>query len=169
MIARLLAIIFILVATTGAHAQVVGWNMAAHGCVATAETSGKYVSTGAIGVQHGAGKTGTLVFICPVDRFDNTPTDWVLRMSYRDSTGTANTASVVARLYRVPKDTFAPVAVATLNSDSFADTTNNAAKSASSFAHTFGFDANAYFIRVTLTRAAANQIVRFYSVGLEEK
>jgi hypothetical protein len=168
MITRLLAIIFVLVTATGAHAQV-GWNAAAAACVPSAETIGKFESSGAIGVQHAATKTGSLIFVCPVYRFDSTPTDWVMRMSYRDSTGTATTASVVARLYRVPKDTFAAIAVETLSSNSFTETTNNAAKTVASFDHTFDFDANAYYVRVALTRSATNQIVRFYSVGLEEK
>jgi hypothetical protein len=168
MITRLFAVMAFVCVATQAHAQV-GWNAAAIACVPAAETIGNFESTGSIGVQHAAAKTGSLIFVCPVYRFDSTPTDWVMRMSYRDSTGTATTASVVARLYRVPKDTFAPVAIATLSSNSFADTANNAASSAASFDHTFDFDANAYYVRVTLTRSATSQIVRFYSVGLEEK
>jgi hypothetical protein len=120
-------------------------------------------------VQHAGNQTGTLVFICPIDRVDTTPTDWVLRMSYRDSTGPATAGSVVAKLYRVAKGAFAPVLISTLNSNSFPDTGNKAAASSASFPLTLDFDANAYFVRVTLSRTASNQVVRLFSVGLEEK
>jgi hypothetical protein len=165
MITRLFAVLAFLFAVTSAQAQV-GWSAAGTACVPNGPTVGKYTSVGAAGVRHAGNNVGSLVFTCSMDRFNSGTTTWVLRLAYRDSTGAAGTASVIARIYHMDKEGFTPVLLATANSNS-SSSTGKVIVSSGDFNHTFDFEQNVYFVQVMLSRSAGNQIVQFHSVVLE--
>jgi hypothetical protein len=165
MITRLFAVLVFLFAVTGAQAQV-GWSAAGTACVPTGATVGKYASVNGAGVKHDGTEVGSLIFTCSMDRFNSGTTFWTLRLAYRDSTGSAGTASVIARLYRMDKNDFTPVQLGVANSNASTETGNNIVFSPD-INHTFDFETNVYFVQVTLTRSASNQVVRFYSVVIE--
>jgi hypothetical protein len=149
---------------TAAQAQV-GWSSAGTGFVPTGATLGKYESVNAAGIRFTGNEVGNLVFTCSMDRFNSGTTNWMVRISYRDSTGSTTTAAVVARVYRIPISDYAPVSLKTVTSNSSATTTKNTIDS-STFTHMFDFDVNVYFVQVTLSRAASSQIIELYSVVL---
>jgi hypothetical protein len=114
-------------------------------------------------VRHAAGNVEPIALTCPVVPFTPSPTEWALRMTYRDSTGTAAGAIVRARLYRMAQGGNTPALLATVHSNLSADTGLNFLESPFS-THNFNFNLNTYWVRVDLDRAAASQTVIFYSI-----
>jgi hypothetical protein len=169
MISRLFAIIALVLVTGGAQAETIIWNAPGAACVPNATSVKNVRNFGAASVGHLGVRTGALVFTCAIERFDTATDGWVLGMAYRDSTGTGTAASVVVRLYRLPKTGFVPIQLAALSSNAFTATGNAVSGSTNSFTHLFNFDANAYFIRVSITRGAKTQVARLHSVWIEEK
>ena len=145
----------------------VGWSAAGSACTPNGATVGHYTSANAAGVTFSGSDVGSLVFTCSFDRFDSGTTDWVLKLSYRDSTGTGVSGQVLARVYKLPIGTYTPVVLKSVSSNGFNVTANNTIVSGS-FNHSFDFDTNVYFVQVTLTRAASSEIVTFVSVVLDQ-
>jgi len=169
MFTRLIAIFAFLVVASAAQGQTIPWSAVGTTCVPNGATVGHYQTTATVGgVRHLGAETGTLVFTCTVQPFTTAITAWVLKLNYRDSTGMAASASVVARLYRMPFADSTPVLVETLSSNSFAATALTSKSSIASFNHTFNFTNNVYFVQVTMARNGA-QVVQFHSVAIEEK
>jgi hypothetical protein len=100
-----------------------------------------------------------------MDRFDTGTTNWVIKLTYRDTTGTDTTASVVARIYSLPIGSSSPNSLKSVSSNSSAVTTTNMITS-TSFNHAFDFDTNVYFAQVTLSRTGTQTVI-FYSVVLD--
>ena len=75
-------------------------------------------------------------------------------MGYQDPDGTGINYQVTAQLVRVDKSSGVSTIIKTLSSNSFAGT--GAAAHSITFTHTFDFDANAYFITLTLDRVDSN-------------
>jgi hypothetical protein len=161
---RLFLIIAFTFAATAAHANV-GWSSAGTACAPTGDTVGKYVSNNAAGVKFAGTEVGDLVFTCSMDRFDTGTTNWVIKLTYRDTTGTDTTASVVARIYSLPIGSSSPNSLKSVSSNSSAVTTTNMITS-TSFNHAFDFDTNVYFAQVTLSRTGTQTVI-FYSVVLD--
>ena len=166
MTARLLAFLFVLCFTAAAEAQVT-WSTPGSGCVPD-ETTTKFDrhNVGNASVQHAAGNVDLIVLTCPIPRFDGSgKTNWGIAMVYQDSTGnTAAQAFVQARLYRMKLGTISPQLLATVNSNSSAETTVNEVNT--TFTHTFNFTQQTYWVHVELQRASADQIVILHSVFL---
>lgn len=167
MIKRILAIIVFFGVTSAAHAfSIVAWSTAGATCVPDRLSNDRFDAFNAATVRHNGVQVGALVFTCHVERFDSPNQSWILRMNYRDSTGVGATASVVGELYRIPVVMgFTPVLIGDVNSDSFAPLGNTTQVEA--FNHTFDFEANTYFVQLTLTRAATSEIVRLSSGSIE--
>jgi hypothetical protein len=165
MTARLLILLFALCVTSAADAQVV-WSSPGSGCVPSdATTKFDRSKDGIASVQHAAGALDLIALTCTVPPHNSGSTDWILQMTYQDSTGAASTAFVRARLYRMPLTGATPVLLATANSNASSATTLHTVTSAV-FSHTFDFAANTYWVRVELDRASTNQIVVFHSAAL---
>ena len=164
MIARLLTVLAFLCLAGAAQAQNV-WSVSGPACVPAESATGRYRS-GVPFVRHAAGEIGLMVFNCQIDRFNSGTTTWNLRMTYRDTTGSAPAAYIRARLYRMPIGTATPSLIAQVNSNASASTAVNTIPSAQ-FNHTFDFEANTYWVRVELVRAATNQGIFFYSVVID--
>lgn len=170
MITRLATLVAFLLVASAAHAQSIIWSAVGTTCVPDGATVGHYTTgTSVASVRHLGNQTGTLTFTCRVSRVDTATTDWVLKLSYRDSTGTGGGASVVAKLYRLRIGNYTPALIDTVTSNSSSVTGNNTINSTASFSHTFNFDMNTYFVQVVLTRASSSQNVQFHSTAIEEK
>jgi hypothetical protein len=155
---------FLCLAST-AQAQV-GWSSAGTACVPSAATIGHHANTGAAGVKFNATDVGTIVFTCSMDRFDTGTTNWRIKLTYRDSTGTGTTAQVLGRVYMLPIESTTATVLKSLSSNASAATVNNTIVS-TAFTHPFDFDTNVYFVQVTLTRAASSENVTLFSVLIE--
>ena len=166
MIARLLTLFFAGCLAGAAHASVL-WSTPASGCVPVDATI-KFDrhSVGNASVQHAQDDTGTIVLTCPIAPFSPTGGDWTLRLTYRDSTGTAAEAFVRARVYRMSHGSGTPVQLGTANSDSSASTVRHTVESRP-IAHTLNFEASVYWVRVELVRDTAAQNVVFHSLALD--
>ena len=164
MFSRLIAVLAFLFVVTGAQAQT-PWSSAGTACVPAGATNGHYQSSGLAGVRHLGAETGSIVFTCQIEAFTAANTAWAVQLNYRDSTGDAASGRALARLYSMPLGGFAPVLIATASSNSSDVTTNNIIFS-DVFVHTFNFNANVYFMQVTLTRDASSEIVLLHSVSI---
>lgn len=169
MSARLLALLFALCFTGAAEAAVV-WSSPGTGCVPNDATI-KFdrPKEGVASVQHAAGNLDLIVLTCTL-RHTSSATSWVLQLTYQDSTGTAPSAFVRARLYRMPLTGAAaatPVFIVGASSDSSSATTLNTATSPF-FGQTFDFNNNVYWVRVELDRTTTGQTVIFHSAALSE-
>jgi hypothetical protein len=166
MIARLIALFFVLCFTTAAQAQVI-WSTPGSGCVPD-ESATKFErhKVGNASVEHATGNVDLIVLTCPIPRFDGSgKTNWGIAITYQDSTGnTAAQAFVQARLYRMKLGAASPLLLATVSSNSSPATTLN--EVSTTFTHTFNFAQNTYWVHVELQRSLANQIVIFHSVFL---
>jgi hypothetical protein len=166
MITRILAIIVFFGLTSAAHAfSIVAWGAAGTTCVPDRGTINKFEAVNPATLRHLGAQVGSLLFTCNVERIDSLNQSWSLRITYRDSTGMGATASVVAQLYRIPLQGFSPILVGTASSDSSG--AMGSTTLISPFSHTFDFEANSYFVRLALTRAASTEIVRLSSVSIE--
>ena len=165
MLTRWFLIIAFTFAATAAHAAV-GWSSAGTACAPTCDTVGKYASQNASGVKFAGTQVGDLVFTCSMDRFNSGTTSWVIKLTYRDTTGAGTTASVTARIYRVPIGTSTPNSLRSVTSNSSAVTTVNTITS-TPFTEMFDFDSFVYFAQVIMTRAASSETVHFYTVVLD--
>jgi hypothetical protein len=168
MIVRVLALLCAVCLASGAQAEV-AWSIPGSGCVPTDVTT-KFDRNkdGNASVQHAPNNVDLIILTCPIPRFTSGTTNWSLRLTYRDSTGTRPAVAFVrARLYRMPFGSATPgTPLATANSNSSSITTLNTVDSAL-FPQTFDFDTYIYWVRVDLNRAATNQTVIFHSVWLE--
>jgi len=167
MVKRILAIFALLCLSTSAHSfDIVAWATAGTACVPDRLTNDRFDAFNPATARHNGAQVGTLVFTCHVERFDSPNQSWVLRINYRDSTGVGASASAVAQLYRIPVVMgFTPVLVGDVDSDSFSPLGNTTL--VNPFNHTFDFEANTYFVQVTLTRASTSEIVRLSTVSIE--
>jgi hypothetical protein len=165
MTARLLVLLFALCITGAAEAQVV-WSSPGTGCVPSdATTKFDRSKDGTASVQHAAGALDPIVLTCAVLPFVPNSTDWTLQLTYQDSTGAGSTAFVRARLFQMGLQSATPVPLATAISNASTATTLHTVNSAV-FPHSFDFNANTYWIRVEMDRAATNQTVVFHSAAL---
>ena len=121
---------------------------------------------GAASVQHAANIAGGIILFCPVARFNNGTTEWNLKLTYQDSTGTSNAAYVRAYIYRMAIGTTIPILLAVANSDASGVVGVNTVSSAL-LAHTFDFEANIYWVRLDLVRTLTSQTVVAHSVHLD--
>jgi hypothetical protein len=142
------------------------WGTPGSTCVPTNTTiaSGLHL-TGIASIKFAAGKTGTMVFLCPIFRFNNGTTSWTFDLTYEDSTATGPGAFVLAQLYRMPHGSATPVLLASVNSNTSGVATLNTLPSPS-FNHTFDFEANNYWARVSLKRATTVQNAVFHTILL---
>ena len=86
-------------------------------------------------------------------------------MTYRDSTGTATTAHVRARLYRMPVGKTNTNVLAELDSDGFGDT-GTVLHQTAAFSHSFDFGGNSYWVRLELDCSSTSQVVIIHSVAV---
>jgi len=165
MLNRFVVLIFALSFAAAAHAQTRG--SPAVTCSPDAQTvAGGGLKTNLASIQHNTGATGTLTVNCQLERFESGTTDWVLRLVYRDSTGTDPAAHARARLYRMPIGGTAITLMATAFSNTSATTTNTSILSAE-FTGQFDFPTYVYWIRLDLKRDG-NETVVIHSYNLEQ-
>jgi hypothetical protein len=154
------------VLTSAAQAQN-NWNAPGSACIPSGETvNAANHSTGIQATRFATGFTGTIELICPISRFNSGTTTYNLRLTYEDSTGTGTTAGVTALLYNMANASTSAVQLGSVTSNSSAATGVNTLVSAN-IAHTFDFEANMYWVRVLIKRAATSEKVVFYSVILD--
>jgi len=137
MIARLLAsLLFTFCLAGGAQAQVV-WSTTANNCVPDDDTiKFERHKVNIASVEHATGNVGLITLNCRIDRFsDGGVSEWNIKLSYRDSTGTGTTAFVRARLYRMGTGGFDPSVIAGANSNLLPATGNNTALTGPSRIH----------------------------------
>jgi hypothetical protein len=164
MIARLLALLF--AACVASTAQAAGfWSAPGSSCVPDHNTTkNNRALFGNPSVRHAATAVDPIVLTCGIQGFESAASNWNLALTYQDSTGTAASAFVRARLFRMGVGSATPVAMPTVTSNSSSVTTLNSVSSP--FTHTFDFNNNVYWVRVELDRNATSQIVIFHSVAL---
>jgi hypothetical protein len=117
-------------------------------------------------VKHAAGNVDKITLICPITPFVTGHTDWVILLTYVDSTGESTAASVRAQLFQMTIGTDTANLIATVTSNLSDETTVET--ELRRFTHTFAFDGNSYWIRLELSRADASQTVIAYSVALRD-
>jgi hypothetical protein len=138
----------------------------ASGCVPDSATvRDDRARVGNASVQHNPSNVDPIVLTCTIPPFDSPNTNWALSMTYLDSSGTGTGASVRARLYRMQRGNASQNLLATVNSNTSADTTLNTLES-SFFTHTFNFNTHIYWVHVELSRSATSQSVILHSVVL---
>ena len=165
MLNRFVVLIFALSFATAAHAQTRG--SPAVICSPDAQTvASGGLKTNLASIQFDTGATGTLTLNCQLERFDSGTAAWVLRLVYRDSTGTDLAAHARARVYRMPIGGTTATLMGTAFSNTSATTTNTSILSPE-FTHPFDFAANVYWIRLDLMRVG-NQTVVIHSYNLEQ-
>lgn len=128
--------------------------------------TGALHATGVGSVRFATGATGTITLFCPLARFNSGTTTWNLKLTYQDSNGTDPTGQVLAQIYMTVIGTSAPVLLTSANSNTSASTAVNTVASPL-LTHTFDFDANVYWIRITLKRDATNVNVTVHNVVLD--
>lgn len=165
MIARLLALLFAVCVASSAQAEGF-WSAPGSSCVPDHNTTkDNRALFGNPSVRHAATAVDPIILTCGIQGFESAAPNWHLRLTYQDSTGTAASAFVRARLFRMGVSSATPVPMTTVTSNSSTTTTLNSEIS-SSFTHTFDFVSNVYWVRVELDRNATSQIVIFHSVAL---
>ncbi len=148
------------------HAQN-NWNAPGSVCVPSGDTIAVANHRTTIGsTKFATGAVGTIELNCPMQRFNSGTATYNLKLTYEDSTGTGTTASVIAQLYRMANASTSPMQLGLVSSNSSAVTGVNTLAS-SDIAHTFDFEANMYWVRVLVKRAATGEKVLFYSVILD--
>jgi hypothetical protein len=153
-----------LVCVTSAHAQTRGSPSVV--CTPDAQTvASGGLKTNVASVQHAAGKTGVLTLNCQIEQFNVGTVDWRLRLTYRDSSGTSNTAYARARLYRMGIGETSPTLMATALSNTSAIVTDNHLASMP-FNHSFDFYQFVYWVRLDLRREGSETVI-IYSFNLE--
>jgi hypothetical protein len=144
------------------------WSSIAAGCMPGSNSiqSDSYTSEPDKVVVPSAGSVDPIVLICNVPFKDNAALPTILSMTYRDSTGTAGGAKVIAQLVRATRTTGARSVVVSVNSDSNITQTTNLLKSAA-FAPALDFMTFYYYVRIVISRAMAAQDVESVGVALE--
>ena len=169
MIARILASLFAVCLAGAAEAQVplIVWSAPASTCVpADATIKFNRHKVGVESVQHAIDNVDLITLNCPIGLFNaGSISSWQLGATYRDSTGAATTGFVRVRLYRVAAGGTVPTLMAEMNSNSFANTGVTTQRSPS-FAHTFNFAANSYWVHVDLDRSSLSDIVILHNMQL---
>lgn len=117
-------------------------------------------------VRHATGNVDQIILMCPMARFNSGTTNWNLKLTYVDSTGGSTTAFARAYLYRMAIGSATPVLLALASSDSSGVTGVNTVSSPT-FAHTFDFEANIYWVRVDLDRSSTSENVIAHAVYLD--
>jgi hypothetical protein len=164
---RLLTFVFALCFAGAAQAQF-SWIMTADVCVpAAASVAAGNLQTNVGSVQFAAGKTGQIVLNCRIEPFDTSGgnTQWVLQMTYQDSTGANAAAFVSPRLYTQVVGA-SPQIVKRINSNSTSATGGSFGTFGQTFTHEFNFNGQAYWVRVILDRSATNQIVAIQNLAI---
>ena len=150
--------------TLPAHAITPLWSAPAKGCVPDEGSAGLYSTTGS-GVSHLNNKVGVIRLVCPIDQNLGGTVDWSLVVTYRDSTGTAASANVTARVFRVSRVTGNEAEVAAFNSNS--STALGITKATITFDHSFNFDASYYYVAIRLNRTTASEVIKIFGIALE--
>ena len=164
-----LLILLIAVCFAGVADAQTPWSVPGSTCIPIGASAPK-VRVNLAAVDHASTATGPIFLNCQIERFDSGASQWALALMYRDSTGTNASAGVVAQIFSLDTNpsslSATPVLVTTVssNSSNIKDTNNTVF---SLFTHTFNFEANTYFARVILTRAATNQTVILHSLKLQ--
>ena len=166
MITRVFTIIAAVCFASAAQAQNM-WSMAAGACAPDSATIAFNRHTVSFAsVKHATGSVDPIIFHCPITRFTGGPTSWKLKLTYRDSTGTSNSAFVRAQLLGNAIGTSGSFNIAVINSNLSSSTAVNSVSSAT-FNHTFNFETNVYFVRLDLDRTLDSETVIAYSVVLD--
>lgn len=141
------------------------WSSSAASCVATATSiNGKRYLTVGSHVRHRGSNIDAITLNCPITDASIAGSDWELEFTYQDSTGIGPGATAAARLMIQSRTTGVITQLPKISSDSFAVSTINT--ETVSYAHTFDFSANVYFVEIILDRNATNKTVRAFSVAL---
>ena len=166
MIIRLLVTIAAMCLATVAEAQN-NFSTPASACVPSDDTIefNRHL-VGSADVRHATGNVDPIVLFCPIARFNSGTTNWNLKLTYVDSTGTSTAAYVKAYVYQMALGSTTPVLLKIASSDSSAVTGVNTVASPT-FAHTFDFEANIYWVRVVLDRTLSSQSVIAHAVYLD--
>jgi hypothetical protein len=169
MTARILTLLFALCLATVARATVpvVVWSAPGSVCVpADATITFNRDKLGVVTVQHAPNNAELVTLNCPIAWFGPSGlSDWHLGLTYRDSTATAPSAFVRARLYRLPAGEVTPVLMAEVNSNSFPIATVTTQQSGL-FTHSFNFSANSYWVRVDMDRSMLTDIVILHKLSV---
>jgi len=169
--ARIPTLLFALCLATTAKAVVpvpqTVWSAPGSVCVpADATIKFNRDKVGLVAVQHSPDNVDLVTLNCPIAGFSQGGIgDWHLGLTYRDSTGTAPSAFIRARLYRLPAGDVIPVLMAEVNSNDVAVSTVTTQQSGM-FTHTFNLAANSYWIHVDLDRSLLTDVVVLYKVSL---
>ena len=165
MIIRLFFLAAVICFANVAQAQVF-LHVPASACTPDAVTikSDRHVTANA-SVRHAPGNVDKITLICPITPFDSAVTDWVIMLTYVDSTGANTAAAVRAQLFQMSVGTDTANLIASVSSNSSDATTVET--ELRRFTHTFVFE-NSYWIRLELSRAAPSQTVIAYSVMLRD-
>jgi hypothetical protein len=164
----------ILAATTAvlmavpAHAVVPVWSANATSCVADSLSieQDRYTTAG-LRIAHRANNVDPIRLVCEVSDPSSFlgSLHWKLVVTYRDSTGAATSANVIARVFRASRTTGNAAVVATFDSNS--RSAIGIAKNSISFDHAFDFDNDYYFVQVVLDRTLTTEIVEAFGVAIE--
>jgi hypothetical protein len=149
-----------------ARAAVPVWSMNATSCVPDADTItfDRYVTNKGI-VAHRKRNVDLIQLACDVNNPPIQGTQWFLFVTYRDSTGTAATANVLARLIRVSRTTGAQTVVATFNSNDSGVVTMG--QGSVGFTHAFDFANNYYYVLLALDRSSFSETVQVVGAAIE--
>jgi hypothetical protein len=164
---RLIQGIFVAAATilTAASAQAAtAWSTWGSACTPDPLVTDRYATSGQI-VAHRASNVDLIRLVCGINPFQIESTSWRLAVTYRDATGTVNSANVEARLVRGSRLTGSQVNIASFDSDSSEATT--VTKGFTTFTHTFNFETFSYFVVVQLDRTLTSEVVQFLAVAIE--
>jgi hypothetical protein len=168
-IIRFLALLFAVCFAGAAEAQVpqIVWSAPASICVpADATTKFNRHKVNLESVQHAIDNVDLITLNCPISYFQaGSITGWQFSVTYRDSTGVGATAFVRARLYRVPAGGTAPIFMAEMNPNAFANTAVTNQRSPG-FIHQFKFAENSYWVHVDLDRTSLSDVATLYNVFL---
>lgn len=161
-----LVLVSLIGVSAGAQAQN-NWSAPGSVCVPSGASirAGNF-DTNQAAVLFSPGALGEIFLHCPIARFNSGTTEYNLKLTYRDSTGTATTGSVRAVLFFSPIGGATPEILGSVTSNTSAVTTLTTLASPV-ITHTFDFEANIYWLRVVLKRTATNQIVIFHNVYLD--
>lgn len=128
-----------------------------------------YLGTGGT-VKHSASSTTTIVLYCPVSWSDSLSSPTTLRITYQDSTATANNF-VKGQLIKMSKTGGGITTMVTVSSDQdethgFCNNSDSISTCSATFAEAISTSTNYYYIRIDIARTSTSNNEVFYGVRL---
>jgi len=142
------------------------WSTSGSVCAPGVDSAGLYNFNGAQFLFNGT-NTGEIKARCAVTnpKDSGAPAWKTMVVGYQDPDGTGINYQVTAQLLRVDKSSGVSTIITTFSSNSF--TSTGPTSHSVSFTHTFDFDNNAYYVRLTLDRVDSLNNPAFWFVQLK--